>query len=193
VRRLWDAVASWLADRRWPTIIIAQKIEYAPTGDEAALLVTRPGRRDRLHILASRDQFVALARTILDGERADLRTEAEAAGIGLLDQRDELLAEVERLRTVANELLLRLGCRMPAEPTCGVHCRMGGFIAARERAAAVAALRWEADQLREVADARKKTDLRMADAGRYFASCLEIDAHRIEAGTLTVEVDDGDH
>jgi hypothetical protein len=71
VSRLWDAVASWMAGWRWP-VIIAQQVEYAPTGDEAALLVTRPGRRSRLHILSSRDQLVTLARIVLDGERDDL-------------------------------------------------------------------------------------------------------------------------
>jgi hypothetical protein len=84
VRRLWDAASSWLADRRWP-VVIAQKIEYAPTGDEAALLVARPGRRDRLHILTRRNQLVDLARTILDGERADLHglwTVLEADSMG---------------------------------------------------------------------------------------------------------------
>jgi hypothetical protein len=75
VSRLWDAAASWLADRRWPTIVIAQKIEYVVDGDDVALLVTRPGRRRQLHILTRRNQLVDLARTILDGERADLRTE----------------------------------------------------------------------------------------------------------------------
>jgi hypothetical protein len=49
-----------------------------------------------------------------------------------------------------------------------------------------AALRWEAGQLREVADRHERAGRAgEADASRDYASVLEIDAHRIETGELT--------
>jgi hypothetical protein len=49
-----------------------------------------------------------------------------------------------------------------------------------------AALRWKAGQLRDDAEHQRHTgQTDAADASRYYASALEIDAHRIETGELT--------
>jgi hypothetical protein len=48
-----------------------------------------------------------------------------------------------------------------------------------------AALRWEADQLRNAAPRWEAASPQTAESSRYYASVLEIDAHRIETGELT--------